>query len=184
MDGYPPETGRNDKAELIQTRPPDDSIAAQPGEDSRHSITTWLIEHVSTSHTTRSPEVHEAELGNCQEHSKVDENLDIDALLVKELNQLSVDEREQVYEEIHGVDQIQEETKEFLDEKLDALDRELLKISNKPAYDLAERSNKEYVLDRTFRLMFLRAEHFNAPKASGRLVRFMEGKLELFGKDL
>jgi hypothetical protein len=145
MDVYP-ETSRNEKAERIETHPPDQA--------------------------------------NMQEHSKIDENLDIDALLAKELNQLSVEEREQVYEEIHGVVQLKEETEDFLDEQLEALDRELREISSKPAYELAERSNKAYVLDRKFRLMFLRAEQFNAPKAASRLVRFMEEKLELFGKDL
>jgi hypothetical protein len=51
----------------------------------------------------------------------------------------------------------------------------------KPAYEQAERMTKGYVTDSKFRLMFLRANRFDAEKAATRLVNFMEGKLEYFG---
>lgn len=42
----------------------------------------------------------------------------LDNLLAKELNQLSLGEREQIYEEIHGVNQVVEESPAFVNEKL------------------------------------------------------------------
>ena len=44
--------------------------------------------------------------------------------------------------------------------------------------------NREYVLDKKFRLKFLRAEKFDAALAASRLVLHFEEKLELFGEDL
>jgi hypothetical protein len=108
----------------------------------------------------------------------------IDAVLAEELNQMSFQEREAMYEEIHGVDSIVNETPEFVAERLEALANELQKILNKPAYDRAESTSKEYVTSQKFRLMFLRSESFDARKAAHRLVRFMEGKLKLFGPEV
>jgi hypothetical protein len=112
---------------------------------------------------------------------------DMDDPLARELNEMSPQEREMVYEEIHkihGVDQTIDETPALLAEKLKLLDQELRKISNKPAYDRAERISKEYVTDTKFRLMFLRAEYFDAEKAGIRLVKFMDEKLAYFGPEV
>jgi hypothetical protein len=106
---------------------------------------------------------------------------DLDALLAKDLNQMTLKEREAMYEELHGVESIIEETPEFVADRLRSLDIELRKIKTKTAYEQAERMSKGYVTDWKFRLMFLRAEHFDAEKAATRLVSFMEGKLEYFG---
>jgi hypothetical protein len=108
---------------------------------------------------------------------------DVDVLLAQELNQMTVKERETVYEELHGVDTIIEETEDLIQKTLEDLNRELLKIIIKPAYEQAERMSKEYVTSPKFRLMFLRAEYFNVRKAAGRLVKFMEEKLKLFGSN-
>ena len=107
----------------------------------------------------------------------------MDTLLAAEMNQMSLKERELVYEELHGVDEVIEETPSFINESLQELQRELQDISNKSAYNQAESMNPEYVQSQEFRLMFLRAERFDAKKAASRLVNFMEGKLEYFGPD-
>jgi hypothetical protein len=107
----------------------------------------------------------------------------VDVLLAKEMNQMSLKERGQAYEDIHGVDEVIKETPEFLAERLQALDRELQLIPNKPAYDQAETICYEYVNDPKFRLMFLRADCFHPEKAAIRLVKFMEGKLKYFGPE-
>jgi hypothetical protein len=106
---------------------------------------------------------------------------DLESLLVQELNEMSLQERTLVYEEIHGVDDIVDETPEFIAECLQAFDEELRNIQHKPAYDLAERMNAAYVSDCTLRLSFLRADYFKPKKAAHRFVRFMDGKLEFFG---
>ena len=107
----------------------------------------------------------------------------LDKLLVGELNKMSLKERELVYEDVHGVNQLEEETPSFVAEKLEQLDREIQLISKKPAYDQAWQSNPSYVKDRSFRLSFLRADCFDSRKAATRLVNFMEGKLNYFGPD-
>ena len=74
----------------------------------------------------------------------------------------------------------------LIDESLLKLDLELLRMNfhRKQAYNKALKSNREYVLDKKFRLKFLRAEKFDAALAASRLVLHFEEKLELFGEDL
>jgi hypothetical protein len=108
---------------------------------------------------------------------------ELDSLIAQEMNQMSLKERDLVYEQIHGVETLVDETPDFLSECLVALDQELRKITKKPAYDSAEQISIDYVEDPKFRLMFLRAEYYKAKPAATRLVRYMEGKLKMFGQD-
>ena len=104
-----------------------------------------------------------------------------DRLLVRELNSMSMRERGQVYEEIHGVHQIINETPDFVQERLAALQEQLQRIPIKDAYEIAYRQGPQYVTDPKFLLMFLRAEEFDAAKAADRLVKFHEGIRKYFG---
>lgn len=104
-----------------------------------------------------------------------------DAIFAQEMNKLSVQERERVYEEIHGVDSSQPENEKFLNDKLQQFDLELSKIDDKPAYDMAMKLNPYYVRDTTFRLSFIRAEEYDIKAAAKRMVSFMENKLKYFG---
>jgi hypothetical protein len=79
------------------------------------------------------------------------------------------------------VENIIDETEEFVKERLMAMDRELRNIPQKSAYEEAERMCVHYVTNRKFRLMFLRAVRFDAQQAAVRLVSLMERKLEYFG---
>jgi hypothetical protein len=47
---------------------------------------------------------------------------------------------------------------------------------------LADTQSSEYVENKAFRLMFLRAENFDSQLAAKRMLRFFEEKLELFGR--
>ena len=109
----------------------------------------------------------------------------VDAFVANELNQLSLQEREQVYEELHGVDDIIKETDELINDRLAELEREISLIpdSQKEAYLQGLKVNQEYVTSKTFRLMFLRADYFDPKKAAKRLVWFMAKKLQFFGRD-
>jgi hypothetical protein len=107
-------------------------------------------------------------------------------MLAKEMYGLSVEEREKVLEDVHGI------ARASVDEPLDCvrnslvlLEQELSKIStrNKVAFDLAKIQSKEYVSSEKLRLMFLRADSFDAYKAAARMVRFFNEKYELFGAD-
>ena len=108
----------------------------------------------------------------------------VDSVLADEFNKLSVHERSLTYEEVHGVNDCVEETPILIQTSLRQIDEALLKITEKPAYEIAEQENKMYVTDPKFRLMFLRADGFNPEKAATRLVGFLEGKLRYFGESL
>jgi hypothetical protein len=146
----------------------------------RTSFASWLNRMVTTDvhHGQRTIETRLDEKRTPD--MKMDEK-DVDALLARELNDMSMKERNAIYEEIHGVDKIVDETPEFVSLRLAALEEELQRIAKKPAYEQAERASKQYVTDRRFRLMFLRSEHFDPQKAAIRLVKFMEEKKKLFG---
>jgi hypothetical protein len=71
----------------------------------------------------------------------------------------------------------------FIMEKLKELDEALGHIQHKAAYDQALQNSDGYVEDPKFRLIFLRADSFDACRAATRLVSFMEEKLHRFGPD-
>ena len=108
---------------------------------------------------------------------------DMDALIAAELNKLSIIERENVLQDIHGVSDIVNEEPEFVAGCLAELNTEVTMIKNKAAFLLAEAQNSEYVSNLDFRLMFLRAASFIPKDAAIRLVAFCEAKLELFGTE-
>jgi hypothetical protein len=104
-------------------------------------------------------------------------------MLAKEMNQLSVDEREQVLEDVHGIARVVDEPQKFIEACLALLEKELTNISSKAAYDLASSMSKEYTSSKKIRLMFLRAASFDPRNAASRMVRFFDEKYELFGAD-
>jgi hypothetical protein len=117
----------------------------------------------------------------------------IESSLAKELNQLSLAEREKVYYDLHGVADVVEERPEFVDKCLADLEREICNsntntnnnnnITNNNAYEMAKKCNPDYICGQAFRLKFLRAESFVPKKAAARLVGFLEEKLKLFGPE-
>jgi len=109
---------------------------------------------------------------------------EIDALLSKELMQLSFNDRNNISEEVHGVRTLAVEEKPFVqDEALAKLQHELNQIppSEKVAFGKAQTLSITYVNDRKFRLRFLRAELFDAKLAAKRLTSYLELLLKLFG---
>ena len=66
-------------------------------------------------------------------------NTDSTDIIAKEINELSVEDREKIYEDIHGVSDLKDETPEFVKEKLmemnEALDNNTNKISSKQLRD-------------------------------------------------
>jgi hypothetical protein len=106
-----------------------------------------------------------------------------DAMLAKEMNQLSVDEREKVFEDVHGIARAVDEPLDYVKNSLVLLEEELSKTPNKVAFDLAKFQSKEYVSDEKLRLMFLRAENFDVCMAASRMVKFFDEKYELFGPE-
>ena len=104
-------------------------------------------------------------------------------MLAKEMNKLSVEEREKALEDIHGIPRLVDEPKERIEACLALLETELTNIPNKAAYDLASSMSNEYTSSNKIRLMFLRAESYDPYNAASRMVRFFDQKYGLFGAD-
>jgi hypothetical protein len=106
----------------------------------------------------------------------------IESSFAKELNRLSLAEREKAYYDLHGVADVIEETPVGIDKSLADLEDEICKLEdNKNAYEMAKKVNPEYICGRQFRLKFLRAGRFVPKDAATRLVGFLEEKFKLFG---
>jgi hypothetical protein len=106
-----------------------------------------------------------------------------DTLLVKELNELSITEREHVLEEVNGLPKAIDETSELVEESLKRLEEDISKIRKRSAYEKALFMAPNYVRDRDFRLMFLRSALFDPRKGAKRMVNYFHHKLRLFGLD-
>jgi hypothetical protein len=121
------------------------------------------------------------------------DDLEIDTLLAKELNQMSFQQRESINEEIHGINVDQkyldviEETPELLKESLCKLNEELETL--RPTASAFNRSQQLYGSNETdtyintekFRIMFLRCELFDCCKAANRMCAFIDLVYELYG---
>lgn len=106
--------------------------------------------------------------------------------LAKEMSELSVNEREKVYDDLHGVAQPLQETPEFISKCFQEMDDALKKIpkSKRKALDRAIFLRPRLLVDRKFKLMFLRGDEYDGVKAARRLVKHFDVKLELFGDEL
>ncbi len=124
-----------------------------------------------------------------QQDTAIDPN-DVDQTLSRELANLSVQGREAIMEEVHGVRCLAvEETPELLHSSLRRLSEELNLIVVKPAFnrcqELARTSPRtSYVNSPEFRLRFLRCDLFDTKKAAIRLVNYLDTLMLLFdGKE-
>jgi hypothetical protein len=104
---------------------------------------------------------------------------------ISELNKLSIEERDEVTNDVHGVNTIVNEDPEFTAKAIDILESELNAIpdKDKEAYTSALNQNSDYVMDKKFLLMFLRSTRFDTKWAAARFVAFFQTKLELFGEE-
>jgi hypothetical protein len=109
--------------------------------------------------------------------------VDIDAILAKGLNQLSMEERYQVLHDLHGVSEVFPEDPEVVQDRLDELEQCLQHIPDKDAYEHALYLSDSYVRNIKFRKMFLRAHGFNAQAAAECMVKHFTVKQELFGTE-
>jgi hypothetical protein len=108
---------------------------------------------------------------------------EIDKMLAQEVHNLSLQERNRVYEEIHGVAEPLKEEPDFVAQRFSEFKSHLSTIRHKSAYDLALHQSPEYVNNRNFHLMFLRSTEFDAHQAAQKLVNHFDFKMELFGQE-
>jgi len=128
--------------------------------------------------TTPAPTTHPS-VGHTEETPE--------CIIAKEMKELSLGERENAYEEIHGVAREQAEDAQFIRDCCDKLDKEIKRITNisaRHAYDRCAFLNPKYVKSTSFRLLFLRADHYDAQRAANRIMHHFTKKLELFGYDM
>jgi hypothetical protein len=113
----------------------------------------------------------------------------VDQITAKELNQLSMERREEALFDVHGIREghVEQETCEFLNDHLRQMDKALnhsILPSDRQAYDMAMAQDATYVQNPDFRLMFLRCDLFDPVKAATRFARHFQAKLELFDSHL
>jgi hypothetical protein len=141
-----------------------------------------LSQQLSVKGDWMSAKSHDDQMKNISSNPHPD---DVDALMASELHGMTLQEREIVYEEVHGVDKEMVETPLLLAESLErmkvALEQQVPKL--RLFYEHARQINPDYVDSPSFWLQFLRAEYFDAPNAALRLCRFLAGKVEFFGLD-
>jgi hypothetical protein len=106
-----------------------------------------------------------------------------DTLLAREMHELSMQDRVNIQEEIHGVHSLQvPETPEMIQESFQQLQLAIDQLPSKDAYDHAVQNlNSRYVFDPEFRIKFLRAELYDFHKAAIRVTKWLDLLKKYFG---
>ena len=121
--------------------------------------------------TTRTDELRPVDVTNLEKE------------LVAEMSTLSMQDRNKIHEEIHGVATLcPEETPEMMAQSLHTMQKEIDKISSKHVYNQV--SALSYIHTDNFRLRFLRCELYDCKKAAERLIRFTEYIETEFGLEM
>lgn len=117
---------------------------------------------------------------------------DSDAYIAEALHNMSTEQRDHLYQELHGVVDMIEETPDFLSASFAELRQELEVQTSKTsasgslncrAFLLAEKQNSGYVHSEFWYKAFLRAERFDVKAAAIRMIRFYDYKESAFGED-
>lgn len=149
------------------------------------------VQHQKEGATTLSEEDKRAFVATIGAGTVYDPDV-VDSIVAREMAALSVKDREQLYDDIHGVTGPVPESPELIQQSLGKLETEIAKILSSStyssagaadAYNLALFMDSTYVQDDAFRLKFLRADRFDCAMAAVRLLKFFECKHELFGKE-
>lgn len=108
---------------------------------------------------------------------------DVAAFLGDAMAKLSVHERDNELEDLHGIVQASnnKEHPDSVQKWLVELDKHINAIKRGTVYEMAESMNTDFVNDRDFRMMFLRAERYNPEAAANRVIKFLNVKRHLFG---
>lgn len=102
----------------------------------------------------------------------------VDQFLSDEFNRLSLEEKDRVLFEIHGI--ASNDDPEDLEQYFSDLQRYLCQIPEKNAFEAAKYYITDYI--KSIRLMFLRSVRFDAKTAAEKLVNHFEMKQLLFGR--
>jgi hypothetical protein len=113
-----------------------------------------------------------------------DEIAKAEEALAKELEKLTLDEQEKIIFDVHGLPRYSlEDDPDELEARLQALEVELDNITkDRETYDEVRARNPAYVESRRFRLLFLRAESYDAKAAAEMIMSHFDVKKKLFGE--
>mmetsp|Transcript_31304 Transcript_31304/g.75322 ORF Transcript_31304/g.75322 Transcript_31304/m.75322 type:complete len:286 (-) Transcript_31304:1422-2279(-) len=106
---------------------------------------------------------------------------EVDSIIAQNLKELSPEDREKSYSDIHGISGELHETPLLIAQSLALMEQEINRIEIRDAYNMAESMKPEYVHDPVLRLKFLRGERFSARPAAQKFVNHFEIKQQLFG---
>jgi len=115
------------------------------------------------------------------EHPTMEVNT-MEKILEESFATLSLQEKEKILFDVHGLPLIDQEDPANIDDLLDEIECSLHKIRRKRSYDKAKSIlDGRLVKDRSLRLMFLRCDRFLTKVAAQRIVRHFDVKEDLFG---
>eukprot|EP00980_Cylindrotheca_fusiformis_P009273 scaffold2026_cov78-Cylindrotheca_fusiformis.AAC.8 len=108
----------------------------------------------------------------------------VDSLIAQQMINLSPQDRENSYMDVHCIPNFIEEIPILVESSLVLFEMEISSIpaAEKKAYTVATTMNPEYCHKTDLRLAFLRADMFDCKKAAARFIRHFQVKLDLFGQ--
>eukprot|EP00980_Cylindrotheca_fusiformis_P031149 scaffold25895_cov108-Cylindrotheca_fusiformis.AAC.2 len=126
----------------------------------------------------------------CPEHV-MSKKQDMDKLLATAMNILNSEDLETALEEVNGIASTQPEDPTSLDQCLHEMNQHLMSLKNGTYYEVGEKMDLDYVADKDFRTMFLKANRFksngelryNPKRAAAQMKVFFDTKYMLFGRD-
>jgi len=107
-----------------------------------------------------------------------------ESMIAKALGEMSLVERDTVYQDIHGVTPQVDENSDLIETKVAQLHSALeqhVNLAPGDAFVEAWTLNPSFVRSRKLALSFLRAETFNVKLAAERMIRYFAWKKKLFG---
>ncbi len=130
--------------------------------------------------------------GEDNDPSREVDDSEYDKIIANEFGKLSLKQRNELYEEIHGVHTMAiKESPELIEESLKKFQRELDKMDRKSkrSYDIIAKQegnpfSRNMIQGKEFRLRFLRTELFDVPKAVKRMLGYFNNVLgKIWGED-
>lgn len=110
------------------------------------------------------------------------------ALISNAMNDLSQKQREKAFNEVHGVDELPEVTREFIEGKITELQQQLRLQARQQSdprsqpFALAEIQNPDFAYHPVSCERFLRASDYDVSKAAAGVLRHYHWKMQLWGE--
>ena len=144
------------------------------------------LPNLPTSSSAVLPTMPTPSSHNQSEETPLPDVNEMEQLIVKELNTLTLQEREAVYDDIHGVAELQKETPTMLKDLITKMRNKLkdmvnTRTINTTAYEQALFLSPKRTLSSKLLLQFIRADLYDINKACKRYIDYYKYKLQLFG---